>query len=98
MLLLALVSAAGVLLLTALVATLRALRRARHARRNRPAVVLAMAESSGGGAGATVVVDQSSLSSVELAEVDVAGTTTSPAKRGEAPSSRLIDKDAKQEA
>ena len=96
-------SSVGVALLIALLVTLVMLRRTCHARRSRPAVVLAMSEVTSvvdsGGHVMPMVVDASTLSAVELAQLDVVGTTTSPPKRDkETPQSRLIGKQESSQA
>jgi hypothetical protein len=85
------------LLAAAIIAASLAVLRARRIKRARPSVVLAMPEVVPGGAN-SVVVDASSLSAIELSQLQVAGTTTgsptvSPLQaplRGERPSCRLI--------
>jgi hypothetical protein len=71
----------GTLLLLTLLALAYTMRRVRLAKRAaRPSVVLAMPERTpaayGGG---PYVIDASELSSVELSQVDIVGTTTTPA-------------------
>ena len=71
----AVISSLGALLVLALGAVLYYKRRAARARASRPKVVLALPQPSGN---EPVVVNASELSAVELAHVDVVGTTTSP--------------------